>query len=139
MELSRLSIYLQSKFIFKSEASTHLIQPLESSLNTFEFILFALALRFWFQRNNVLIPDLIFNAILPFLKGSNILWYVLGVILMSKLLWFIGLNGNSLILVSMVPLMVINNAQNLVAYQNNMAIPFIISTGFLFLKWVSCR
>lgn len=134
VELSRLSIYVRSRFTLKFDASTHLIQPLESSLSTFVVILFALALRFWFQKNNVLLPDVIFNAILPLLKGSNSLWYVLGVILLSKLFWFIGLNGNSLILVGLVPLMVINNAQNLVAYQNDMAIPFILSTGFLFFE-----
>ncbi len=134
VEVSRLSIYVRSKINIKSEVSSHLIQPLESSLSTLLIILFALALRFWFQQQNILLPDLILKAILPLLKESNTLWFVMGVILFSKLLWFVGLNGNSLILVSLIPLMLINNAQNLVAYQNDMAIPYIISTGFLFFE-----
>jgi hypothetical protein len=111
-----------------------LAQPIEATLFTLLIITTALALRYALQLNGLLLPDLLFNALTPWLTSSNTLWFVLSVILLSKLLWFIGFNGNSLILISLMPMMVVFNAENLFAYQNDKALPYLFTTGFLFFE-----
>jgi PTS system cellobiose-specific IIC component len=134
VEFNRFSIYLRSKFKPKTETQERLAQPIEATLFTLLIITVALASRYALQLNSILLPDLLFNAMTPWLTSSNTLWFVLSVIVLSKLLWFIGFNGNSLILISLMPMMVVFNAENLFAYQNDKALPYLFTTGFLFFE-----
>ena len=134
VEFNRFSIYVRGKFKPKTETQERLAQPIEATLFTLLIITVALALRYALQLNGLLLPDLLFNALTPWLTSSNTLWFVLSVILLSKLLWFIGFNGNSLILISLMPMMVVFNAENLFAYQNDKALPYLFTTGFLFFE-----
>lgn len=134
VEFSRFTIYLRKKIKTKTEVQQRLAQPIEATLSTLLIILAALALRYALQSQGVLLPDLVFNTLTPWLSSNNTLWTVLLVIVLSKLLWFFGFNGNSLILLSLMPMMVIYNAENLFAYQNDKALPYILSTGFLFFE-----
>jgi len=134
VEFNRFSIYVRGKFRPKTETQERLAQPIEATLFTLLIITVALALRYALQLNGLLLPDLLFNALTPWLTSSNTLWFVLSVIVLSKLLWFIGFNGNSLILISLMPMMVVFNAENLFAYQNDKALPYLFTTGFLFFE-----
>jgi len=134
VEFNRFTMYLRGKFKPKTEIQERLAQPIEATLSTLLIIIAALALRYALQLNGILLPDLLFNALTPMLSSSNTLWYVLLVIVLSKLLWFAGFNGNSLILLSLLPMMVVFNAENLFAYQNDKALPYLFTTGFLFFE-----
>ena len=134
VEFNRFTIYLRKKMTLKSEVQQHLAQPIEASLSTLVIITVALALRYACQLKGILLPDLLFNTLTPLLTSSNTLWFVLLVIVLSKLLWFAGFNGNSLIMITLMPMMVVFNAENLFAYQNDKALPYIFATGFLFFE-----
>ncbi|NTW96392.1 MAG: PTS sugar transporter subunit IIC [Erysipelotrichaceae bacterium] len=135
VEFNRLSIKILEKIKSRSKAPQRLSLPIESTLSSLVIIVGALIIRFFLQQNNVLLPDIIFNALTPFLRSSNTLVFVLTVILLSKLLWFIGINGNSLILLSLTPMMVMFSAKNLFAYQNDQALPYIFASGFIFFEF----
>ncbi len=134
VEFHRFSIYLRSKFKPKTEIQERLAQPIEASLATLILVTASFAGRYALAQNGILLPDLVFHFLTPLLKSSDTLWFVLLVIVLSKLLWFIGLDGNSLILLSLMPMMVVFNAENLLAYQNDKALPYIFTTGFLFFE-----
>lgn len=134
VEFSRFTHYLRSKFKPKTEVQERLAQPVEATLGTFVIILVAFVVRYFLDRNGIFLPGVLDQGLSVVLTSSNTLWYVLAVIVLSKLLWFVGLNGNSLILLSLMPMMVVFNAENLFAYQNDMALPYLFSTGFLFFE-----
>ncbi len=134
VEFNRLTLTLRGKIKTKDEVSTRLAQPIEASLASLILITLALIARFFLQQKGILIPDLFFNTLSPLLKSSNTIWFVLLVVTLSKLSWFIGLNGNTLILVSLMPMMILLSSENLIAYQHDKALPYILTTGFLFFE-----
>lgn len=134
VQFNRLSLTLRAKIKTKNDVSSRLAQPLEASLATFFIITMALIARYFLQQKGVLIPDVIFSALTPLLKSSNTIWFVLTIVLLSKLLWFIGLNGNTLIMVSLMPMLILFSSENLIAYQHDKALPYILTTGFLFFE-----
>lgn len=135
VEFNRISVRVLDKLKARSKNPQRLSLPIESTLSSLIIIMFALITRYFLQQSDVLFPDLIFNALTPLLKSSNTIWFVLIVIFLSKLLWFIGINGNTLILMSLTPMMVMFSASNLFAYQNDQALPYIFATGFLFFEF----
>lgn len=134
VEFNRLSLTLRAKIKTNNEVSTRLAQPIEAALASLVVITLALIARYFLQQKGILIPDLFFNTLAPLLKSSNTIWFVLLVVILSKLCWFIGLNGNTLILVSLMPMMILLNSENLIAYQHDKALPYILTTGFLFFE-----
>lgn len=134
VECHRFSLFVFEKIKTKLKPKEGISIPIESTLISFLIILLALIGRYFLVKNELLLPDLIFNALVPWLKSSNSLWFVLGVIVLSKLLWFIGINGNSLISLSLFPMMVMFNAENLIAFQHDKALPYLFTTGFLFFE-----
>jgi cellobiose PTS system EIIC component len=135
VEFIRFSLKILERIKLRSKNPNRLSLPIESTLSSLIIIVVALIVRFYLQENNVLLPDLIFNALTPLLRSSNTIWFVLSVIFFSKLLWFIGVNGNSLIFLSLTPMMVIFSAKNLFAYQNDQALPYIFASGFIFFEF----
>jgi len=134
VESHRFSLYIFEKIKLKFKPQEGLALSLESALISFLIILLALVLRYFLIKYNLLLPDVIFKALVPWLTSSNSLWFVLTVIVLSKLLWFIGINGNSLLSLSLLPMMVMFNAENLIAFQNDKALPYLFTTGFLFFE-----
>lgn len=134
VEFNRLSLTLRAKIKTNNEISSRLAQPIEAALASLVVITLALIARYFLQQKGILIPDLFFNTLAPLLKSSNTIWFVLLVVILSKLCWFIGLNGNTLILVSLMPMMILLNSENLIAYQHDKALPYILTTGFLFFE-----
>ena len=134
VEFHRFSIFVRSHFQPKTEIQERLAQPIEASLATLILIALAFACRYALSLNGILLPDLVLNFLTPLLQSSDTILFVLTVIVLSKLLWFIGMDGNSLILLSLMPMMVVFNAENLLAYQNDKALPYIFATGFLFFE-----
>ncbi len=134
VEGHRLSLFVFEKIKARLKPKEGIAYPIEATLISFLMIMLALVGRYYLVKNKLLLPDLVFTALMPWLKGSNSLWFVLGVIVLSKLLWFIGINGNSLISLSLLPMMVMFNAENLIAFQNDKALPYLFTTGFLFFE-----
>lgn len=112
--------------------SDHLAQPLEAFVTTLVLILGAVAVRWLLGDLGIVFPLWVQQQLAGWLSLTESIWTVVTVIIVVRLLQFVGLDGRGLLAVTLLPMMVMASAQNLDAYLYDKALPHILATGFLF-------
>ncbi|MEI7667923.1 MAG: PTS transporter subunit EIIC, partial [Erysipelotrichaceae bacterium] len=132
VEIFRLTSKLSHKAYVKLKHKP--IHLLDTAIAYLLILGFALALRLYFSGIDTVLPAWILGGLLPLFKASDSIWTLLIIFTLARALWFFGIDGTRLLMSVLLPIIVVNNAENLMAFQNDMAIPHILSTSFLLFE-----
>lgn len=132
VEIFRLMTWLSNKTLTKLKHKP--IHLLDVGLAYIVILVGALLLRLYFSGLDTVLPAWLLSGLLPLFKASDSIWVLLAIFTLARVLWFFGIDGTRLLMSVLLPIIVVNNAENLMAFQNDMAIPHILSTSFLLFE-----
>lgn len=106
-------------------------QPFESMIASGFVIMVAVLIRVVFASFGMMFPELILTLLSPILKGADNFWTVVLLFMFSRVLWFFGIHGTSIVFSVLMPIMMQNTVKNLDAYNAGLPIENTLSSGFI--------
>lgn len=108
--------------------------PFESLFHNMIVLAVALLVRVVFAQFDILLPQLVATLIRPILAGTDNIFVVVALFAFSRVLWFFGIHGTAIIFSVLMPIMVVNGAENLAAYTAGQPIPHVLANGIILFQ-----
>jgi PTS system cellobiose-specific IIC component len=105
--------------------------PFESLISTCVLLVLGIAIRLVCDQFGFMLPQLVGIILKPLLSASENLVAIVVMIALSRVLWFFGVHGTSIIMAVLSPVMAVNVVENLAAYEAGQALPHVLATGFI--------
>lgn len=109
-------------------------QPFEAMIASGAVMILWIAVRIIFSQFNLLFPQLIMVLLAPVLQGAESFWTVVIFFALSRVLWFFGIHGTSIVFAVLMPLMTVNTVANLDAYNAGLAPEHILTSSFIIFQ-----
>lgn len=106
-------------------------QPFESMIASAAVIIIAILIRVIFAAFGMMFPQLILVLLSPILKGAENFWTIVFLFMFSRVLWFFGIHGTSIVFSVLMPIMMQNTVANLDAYNAGLPIEHSLASGFI--------
>lgn len=109
-------------------------QPFEALIASGAVLSVVVIIRIILDAFGVLFPELITLALEPIMTGANSFWSIVLLIGLSRVLWFFGIHGTSIILAVLMPIMIVNGIENLDAYNAGVQPENIVTGSFIIFQ-----
>lgn len=131
VELSRFIENKNIKIKLPESVPPFVAQPFEALISNFIVICVFIALRLICGAMGFMFPQIIAKILSPILMASENIFVVILLFALSRVLWFFGVHGTSVILAVLMPIMAMNSVENLAAYNAGAEIPHVLTSSFL--------
>ncbi len=109
-------------------------QPFASLFQNLILILIIVLVRIAFSSVGMMFPQIVFAIFTPILKAADTFWAIVLLFAFSRVLWFFGIHGTSVIFAVLMPIVLVNTTENLAAYAAGAEIPHIFAGGFILFQ-----
>lgn len=109
-------------------------QPFESMIASGSVLLLWILVRIIFAQFGLLFPQLIMVLLAPVLHGAESFWTVVFFFAFSRVLWFFGIHGTSIVFTVLMPFMTVNTVTNLNAYNAGLPAEHILTSSFMIFQ-----
>lgn len=131
VELSRFIENKNIKIKLPESVPPFVAQPFEALISNFIVICVFVALRLICGAMGFMFPQIIAKILSPILMASENIFVVILLFALSRVLWFFGVHGTSVILAVLMPIMAMNSVENLAAYNAGAEIPHVLTNSFI--------
>lgn len=131
VELSRFIENKNIKIKLPESVPPFVAQPFEALISNFIVLCVFIAIRLICGAMGFMFPQIIAKILSPILMASENIFVVILLFALSRVLWFFGVHGTSVILAVLMPIMAMNSVENLAAYNAGTAIPHVLTSSFL--------
>lgn len=131
VELSRFIEGKNIKIKLPESVPPFVAQPFEALISNFIVLCVFIAIRLICGAMGFMFPQIIAKLLSPILMASENIFVVILLFALSRVLWFFGIHGTSVILAVLMPVMVMNGVENLAAYNAGAEIPHVLTNSFI--------
>lgn len=109
-------------------------QPFEAMIASGAVLMLMIAIRIGFAQFDLLFPQIIMVILSPVLKGAESFWTIVFLFMLSRVLWFFGIHGTSIMFAVIMPIMTVNGVANLEAYNAGLPVDHILTGSFIIFQ-----
>lgn len=109
-------------------------QPFESLIASGAVLGTVVIIRVILDSFGIIFPEIILLIIEPVIAGTSNIWVVILLFGFSRVLWFFGIHGTSILFAVLMPIMVVNGVENLNAYNAGQVPPNILTNSFIIFQ-----
>lgn len=131
VELSRLVEKSKFKIKLPESVPPFVAQPFEALVSNFVVLVAFVAIRLICGAVGIMFPQVIMLLFYPLLTASENIFVVILLFALSRVLWFFGVHGTSVIMAVLMPVMITNSLENLAAYNAGTEIPHVLTNGLV--------
>lgn len=106
-------------------------QPFEAMIASGAVLILMIGVRIIFGSFGLLFPQLIMVLLSPILSGAENFWTIVLFFALSRVLWFFGIHGTSIVFTVLMPIMTVNTVANLEAYNAGQPVQHILTSSFM--------
>lgn len=109
-------------------------QPFEAMIASGTVLILMMLIRIVFAQFGLLFPQLIMVLLAPVLQGAESFWTIVLFFMLSRVLWFFGIHGTSIVFAVLMPIMTVNTVANLEAYNAGLPPEHILTSSFIIFQ-----